>query len=376
MRAREHPAEPGRGPLLVEGHQAGPPRPPATAGAGSAGRPGGAPPPPASTAPSPTRPSRWASRKAKASPIAHRLAVGVAGEPAGRLDPVAEGVAQVEELARPVLGRVLGHHVHLHAGAGGDHRRVDLRGGAGLGERRQEPGVEGAVLDHLPLAAAQLAIRQGLEGGRVGQHRPRRVEGAHRVLGHRQVGGGLAADGGVDHGEQRGGDGDPGDAAHEGGRQEAAGVGDRAAAQGHHQAPPGAAGLEQGHRRPLQLGQGLPLLPVGQQVGDGQRRRRLHLGRDLGAERGREHLAAAHQGHAIDALQKRREGPGGARPDVDRVAVLPLLGGDQLHHQGRRVGRLGAGSLGGHGASRRCKMRRATSSGVRPSVGMARWARR
>ena len=81
-----------------------------------------------------------------------------------------------------------------------------------------------------PEAAAVLAGRQGGQDLGVAQHRRRLPERADEVLALGQVHAGLAADGGVDLAEQRGGDVDDRDAAvvHRGG--EPADVGDQPAA--------------------------------------------------------------------------------------------------------------------------------------------------
>ena len=149
------------------------------------------------------------------------------------------------------------------------HSAMSAASGAPVAERRhpgQEPRLEEGVLDHLAQAGAELPLRQGAQGPGIGQHRRGRVEGPDRVLGHRQVDGRLAAQRRVDHGEERGRHRHPGDAAHEGGGQEAGRVGHRAAAHRHHQAPAGEAGLEQPAGGPLQLGQRLARLAVGQHV--------------------------------------------------------------------------------------------------------------
>ncbi len=87
------------------------------------------------------------------------------------------------------------------------------------------------VLDNLGPARCELARGKRLQGGHVGEDELRLVEGADQVLGPGVIDRHLAAYGGVDHGEQAGGDLNQGDSPQEGRRHEARQVADDAAAQ-------------------------------------------------------------------------------------------------------------------------------------------------
>jgi hypothetical protein len=115
------------------------------------------------------------------------------------LHRVAEGVAQVEQGARAVVTGVLGNDGGLH----GDRTRH--RGFQRPAVPRQqfwsvpfkrleEAGVaQQAVLHHLGVAGAHLAVGQGVEHAQVAQNEARLMEGADQVLAARRVDGGLAA---------------------------------------------------------------------------------------------------------------------------------------------------------------------------------------
>ena len=85
-------------------------------------------------------------------------------------------------------------------------------------------------LDDLGEPADVVVDRQRVQRGQVAQHPGRGVEGADEVLALGGVDAGLAADGGVDHGEHGRGDGDPAHAAQPGRGDESGEVGGRAAA--------------------------------------------------------------------------------------------------------------------------------------------------
>jgi hypothetical protein len=87
-------------------------------------------------------------------------------------------------------------------------------------------------LDHLGHAVAEFALRQRLQVRGVDKDKRRLVEGADEILALWRVDGRLAADGAVDHGEQRRGHLHVAHAAHERGSDEAAEVADDAAAEG------------------------------------------------------------------------------------------------------------------------------------------------
>lgn len=156
----------------------------------------------------------------------------------GGLDGVAEGVAEVERHAQAGLFFVLGDDLGFDADAGGDDRgeRGWVAGEEGVGvllHEAEELGVgDDAGLDGLLQAGAEFGGRQGGERGRVGEDGEGVVEAADEVLAHLEVGAGLAADGGVDLGEQRGGELHITDAAHVDGGEEAGEVAEDAAAEG------------------------------------------------------------------------------------------------------------------------------------------------
>src|SRR5690606_34752253 len=83
----------------------------------------------------------------------------------------------------------------------------------------------------------------------------------HQVLALGQIHAGLAADGGVDHAEQRGGDVGDGDAPVVDGRGEAGDVGDDAPAHGDDDVGAGQAPAAPRPAERLDAGQGLGLLP-------------------------------------------------------------------------------------------------------------------
>ena len=83
---------------------------------------------------------------------------------------------------------------------------------------------DAAVLDHFGQAGAELPVRQRRQRVRIGDDRPRLVEGADEILAARMVDAGLAADRGVDLRQQRGRAPALGDAALIAGRGEAGDV--------------------------------------------------------------------------------------------------------------------------------------------------------
>ena len=137
-------------------------------------------------------------------PDGHSLAVAEVVA-AGCLEGVAQGVAVVQDGAPPGFALVAGHHLGLDGDAPGD-ALVEIAVG-------QRLTAEEVILRHLPKSAAVLAWGQRLEHLGVAQDGRRLPEGAHQVLALRKVDPGLAADGGVDLGEEGGGRGDPPDAA-------------------------------------------------------------------------------------------------------------------------------------------------------------------
>ena len=111
------------------------------------------------------------------------------------------------------------------------------------GQRVEVAAAEEVVLGQLAQAAAVLAGRQRGQHLGVAQHGGGLPEGADQVLALGQVHAGLAADGGVDLAEQRGGHVHDGHAPVVDGGGEPGDVGDEATADGHHGVGPGEAPL-------------------------------------------------------------------------------------------------------------------------------------
>ena len=87
------------------------------------------------------------------------------------------------------------------------------------------------MLEQFGPAVAQMPVREGTQECRVDDHRARLREGADQVLPAWVVDPGLAADGGIGHGQERGGHVDEGDPAEAGGGGEPGEVGDHAATE-------------------------------------------------------------------------------------------------------------------------------------------------
>ena len=110
------------------------------------------------------------------------------------------------------------------------------------------------TISHRP--ARYSRSRQGREQAGIDEHRQRLMEAADQVLADRQVDAGLAADGGVHLRQQRGGDLQHRNAAHEDGGQKSAHVGDDAAAEGDDHAGAVAARAHHFARRALRAAPG------------------------------------------------------------------------------------------------------------------------
>ena len=184
---------------------------------------------------------------------------------------VAEGVAEIQNAAQAAFALVGGNHLHLHAHGVGDDAvhgiglaRQHIR--AAFGQKSEQLGVPyDPGLENFEQPGAILAFGQGLQRRRVNGHIERLVEAAHQVLTGHQVDAGLAADGRVHLRQQRGGDLNHRDAAHEDGRQEARHVGDDAAAKGNHQAGAVAAAAHHFFGRLFERPEALPVLAAGQE---------------------------------------------------------------------------------------------------------------
>ena len=97
----------------------------------------------------------------------------------------------------------------------------------------EEGGIaERAVFGDLGIARRQFAARQRLEQGRVGEDGDRLMEGADEILAVLRIDAGLAADRGIDLGEERGRDLDEADAAAEDCRGKTGQIADDTAAKG------------------------------------------------------------------------------------------------------------------------------------------------
>ena len=154
------------------------------------------------------------------------------------LDAVADGVTEVQCLAHAVLGLVLLHDALLEPQAAADDLAdlgVDV---ALLKDGKQLRVGQQAGLDGFGQAVDVVAAGQGGQGVRVHDDQFGLPESTHDVLGVAQVHGGLAADGGVNHGKGGGGAVDEVDAAHIGGSCKTGQVAHHAAAHGHDQVTP------------------------------------------------------------------------------------------------------------------------------------------
>ncbi len=109
--------------------------------------------------------------------------------------------------------------------------RVDGGHRVGLDQVEDRRVGDETGLDDLGHPGHEFVGRQGLQHRQVDEHRRGLVEGADEVLARVGVDPGLAADGGVDHGQQRGRDVHDVDAPQPGRRGEARHVGGRAAAE-------------------------------------------------------------------------------------------------------------------------------------------------
>ena len=125
-----------------------------------------------------------------------QVPVGMVGR-GGGLERVGQGVPVVEDHAATALALVLGDHGRLDAGTAGHLFLNRLVG-------RWRVAQEGVLGDLAP-AAGPLAGRKGREGLGVAEHGVGLPERTDEVLALGEVDPGLAADGRVDLGQQRGG---------------------------------------------------------------------------------------------------------------------------------------------------------------------------
>jgi hypothetical protein len=199
-----------------------------------------------------------------------------------------------------------------------------------------------AALDHLAEAADQLCRRQGGQQVEVADHPGGLVERADEILARTRVDAGLAADRGVDHGQQGRRDVDHPHPAQPGGRDEPADVGGGPTADRDDGVGPGEAGRAEPLPGVGDDGRGLGGLAVGHlQVED------LVVSEVAGQVDGQP--GRVHQGDPLDRIAQQSGDPVAHSPADDDVV------------------RRGAGHPdGAHAIASRTAA--ATSSGERPSV--------
>ena len=240
-----------------------------------------------------------------------------------RLEGVAEGVAEIQDAPHAAVARVAATDGSLEVRRVADKRRR----GCHVGQRRV-PGDSGEgvatqqlTFEELEAAAEPLVVRQRVEKRRMDAHRHRRIEEAHLVLYTLQVDGRLATHGGIDHGQQRGGNVDVAYATLVAGGDETAEVADTAATQVDDDAVGVGTAVQQ--RRPHLLGNGetLRLLADRQldELGLLQRRHRRHergqtVGEGVGIDE--EEVAGVAEGGALQhTSQPRQSGTAGGEED-------------------------------------------------------------
>ena len=130
-------------------------------------------------------------------------------EVARRLDRVADGVAEVQDLAEPALALVRVHHVALDLDVAADHVREVLAVEAlGVDGMRRQAAEQRLVADDAVLDDLAARVREELRGERVEavdvrDDERRLEERAGQVLAGLEVDGRLPADRGVHHGQKR-----------------------------------------------------------------------------------------------------------------------------------------------------------------------------
>ena len=150
------------------------------------------------------------------------------------LDAVADGVAEVQGLAHALLSLVLLHDVLLEPQAAADDL-ADLGIHVAIFKDREQLGVcQQAGLDGFCQTVDEVAAGQGGKGVRIHDDELGLPESAHDVFGIAQIHGGLAADGGIDHGKGGGGAVDEVDAPHVDGSGKTGQIAHHAAAHGDH----------------------------------------------------------------------------------------------------------------------------------------------
>ena len=142
----------------------------------------------------------------------------------GRLDAVADGMAQVEDRAQARLAGIVRDDEGLEARTALHELALQLRSGGAVRSPRTSsqsgPPVRSAVFTHSAKPAAHSGGGERCEQPGIGQHGLRRPERADVVLGG-HVDGGLAADRRIDLPDERARPCNPVDPAAERGRREA-----------------------------------------------------------------------------------------------------------------------------------------------------------
>ena len=155
-----------------------------------------------------------------------------------RFESVSEGVAEIQDFAKAGFAFVFRDHlgfdfegvrndVGKRMGFSAEHRGEIF---FEVGEKR---GVgDDAVLDDFGEAAAILALGERFQSGRIDEHEARGIERADKIFAFRKIDSGLAADGGIDLRDERGGNLHERNATQAGGSDEAGDVTDDASADG------------------------------------------------------------------------------------------------------------------------------------------------
>ena len=147
---------------------------------------------------------------------------------------MADGVAEVQRLAHPLLGLVLLHDALFKAQAAADDVADAVVYVLFFKDGEQLRVGQETCLDGLGQTVDEVAAGQGGQGVRVHDDQLGLPESTYDVFGIAKIHGGLAADGGIDHGKGGGGAVDKVDAAHIDGSGKPGKVAHHAAAHGYH----------------------------------------------------------------------------------------------------------------------------------------------
>ena len=144
---------------------------------------------------------------------------------------MAEGMAEIQKLPLSAVKFILRNNIALHPHARFDDMlqlRMRRRAVQLLEKRRVS---KHRVFDDLRAAVAENFVRQGIQTVRVAEHEPRLIKRPGQIFPGGQIDGRLAADGGIDHGQQRRRDLDKPDPTQIGGGRKARQITHYAAAQ-------------------------------------------------------------------------------------------------------------------------------------------------